>query len=141
MLCNCTRLASTYRFQQRSRSQLCWCSVCQGRYCSVCQGRYCFVCQGRPVPFYVLPVTCCYQCSRVTMLLFSRYSLCLCLVDIFLWPIKHSLQFDMFCFIKSSKRQLMALPKEFIQLMTLILLQKRIRDCCQRSKQLVSSLI
>lgn len=106
LLCTCTRLASTYRFQQRSRNQLCWCSVCQGRYCSgwqgrycsVCQGRYCFVCQGRSVPLYVLPVTCCHQCSHVTMLLFSRYLLCLCLVDIFLWPIKQPLHFDLFLF-------------------------------------------
>lgn len=63
------------------------------------------------MPFYVLPVTCCHQCSRVTMLLFSRYSLCLCLVDIFLWPIKHPLQFDMFCFYQIVKKTVNGITK------------------------------
>lgn len=50
------------------------------------------------VLFYVIPVTCYHQCSHVKMLLLSRYLLCLCLVDIFLWPIKQPLHFDLFCF-------------------------------------------
>lgn len=50
------------------------------------------------VLFYVIPVICYHQCSHVKMLLLSRYLLCLCLVDIFLWPIKQPLHFDLFCF-------------------------------------------